>query len=212
MKQQGELIVMGAGGHAAVVVDTAVAAGFVMVGVLDRIRPDVAASPPFGGVPWLGDPTDPRETLEELLQRGARVHAAVGDADLRRRWLGPHLERAATIVHPTATVSPSAELGSGCFVGPRAVINARARVGVGVIVNTGSIVEHDVRIGAFTHLAPASIMLGESETGEEALVGGGAVVLPGVSVATGATLGAGAVAARDVAAGTVARGVPARSG
>lgn len=210
MKHQGELILMGAGGHGAVVADTAVSAGFVLVGVLDRVRPDVAEAPPFGGVPWRGDPEDPHPSLAELLGDGARIHAAVGEAGLRRRWLEPHLDAAATIIHPSAVVSPSAELGVGCFIGPRAVVNARARIGVGAIVNSGAIVEHDVHVGSFAHLAPASVLLGQSRVGDNALIGGGAVVLPSRTVGAGATIGAGAVATRQVAENDVVVGVPAR--
>ena len=212
MKHQGELILMGTGGHGAVVADSAVSAGFVLVGVLDEIRPKVAEAPPFGGVPWLGDPEEPQASFSELLDRGSRVHAAVGDSRLRRRWLEPRLDAAASIIHPSAIVSPSAEIGVGCFIGPRAVVNARARVGVGAIVNSGAIVEHDVHVGSFAHLAPASVLLGETRVEDNVLVGGNAVVLPGRRIGANSTVGAGAVVVHDVATDEVVRGIPARNG
>ncbi len=210
MNDCGELVIFGAGGHAAVVADAAVAAGFVLAGVLADPRPETGGQPPFGGVPWLGDPDRPESALADLLARGAFVHAAVGDGDARRRWLEPRLARAVAIVHPSAVVSPSATIEAGAFVGPRAVINARAVIARGAIVNTSAVVEHDARVGAFAHVAPGSILLGAACVGEHAFVGGGAVVLPGIEIGDRATLGAGGVANRAIPAGTVAMGVPAR--
>jgi maltose O-acetyltransferase len=46
--------------------------------------------------------------------------------------------------------------------------------------------------------------------GADAWIGGGAIILPGVTIGDGAIIGAGAVVTRDVPAGAVARGNPAR--
>lgn len=210
MNELGELVICGAGGHGAVVGDAAVSAGFVLVGVIDAVRPVGGGRPPFGGVPWLGSPEDPDPSLAELLDRGALIHAAIGDAGIRRRWHADHAEHAATIVHPSATVSPSAEIGVGTFVGPRAVINARATIGEGVIVNSGAIVEHDARIGAFTHLAPGAIALGNATIGDAVLLGANSTVLPTIRVGDRAMIGAGSVVTHEVAHDVRAFGNPAR--
>ena len=210
MIDHGELVLFGAGGHAAVVADAAVAAGFVLAGVLSTPRPESDGRPPFGGVPWLGDPDTPLPALADLLARGAFVHAAVGDPTLRRRWLEPRGDAAAAIVHPSAIVSPSATIQAGAFIGPRAVVNARATIGRGAIVNSGAIVEHDAVVGDYAHVAPGAILLGAAVVGAMAMVGGGAVVLPGVEIGAEATLAAGAVATIAVPPEATAIGVPAR--
>ena len=46
--------------------------------------------------------------------------------------------------------------------------------------------------------------------GDDVWIGGGAIILSGVSISDGAIVGAGAVVTRDVAAGTVVAGNPAR--
>lgn len=210
MIDHGELVLFGAGGHAAVAADAAVAAGYVLAGVLSIERPPNEDAPPFGGVPWLGDPADPSPSLQDLLSRGARIHAAVGDPDVRRRWLEPRLDATATVIHPSASISPSATIGAGVFVGPRAVVNARALLETGAIVNSGAIVEHDAWVGAFAHVAPGAVMLGAARTGESSLVGAGAVVLPGVEIGSRSTLGAGSVATTSIEPDVVAVGHPAR--
>jgi len=207
---QGKLVVLGAGGHAAVVAESAERAGFVVVGVAAQEAP--APEAPFAGVPWLGDPDGAGAPLiESLLAEGARLHAAAGDAAVRARWTGRHgAERFATVVDPSAIVSPSASIGAGAFIGPLAAVNARARVGAGAIVNTGAVVEHDCDVCAFAHVSPGAVLCGSVTVGEGAQVGAGAVVLPGRSIGAHSVLGAGAVLVDSIGASVVAVGVPAR--
>ncbi len=205
-----ELILLGAGGHASVVAESAVAAGWRVVGYLAN-EPTREMRCAALAVPWLGTVEQPTADGVRLLEQAVKVHAAVGDARVRERWsarFGP--ERLATIVHPTACVSPSATIGPGSYIGAFAAINASASIGISVIINTSAIVEHGVRIGAFTHCAPRSTMAGLADIGERTLVGAGAVVLPFVKVGADAIVGAGAVVHRDVASGITVAGTPAR--
>ena len=183
------LIILGAGGHAAVVVEAAVRAGWRIVGIASRDRP--AASGSFAGAEWLGDPdgVDAQARVAAHVARGAMLHAAVVD--------------------PTAVVSPSAQIGHGVFLSTHAVVHARAAIGMGAIVNTAAVVEHDSAVGDFAHVSPGAILCGAVRVGRSAQVGAGAVVIPNRVIGEGATIGAGAVVIRDVAAGVTAVGVPA---
>lgn len=199
------VLLMGGGGHAAVVADAVREMGLHLLGFLDD---DAQASLP--GTSHLG----PIATVNSLANHVAIIHAAAGSADLRRAWMHTAKQSAAEcafmpIVHPSAVVSPSAVIGSGAFIGPLVAVNARATIGQGVIINTGAIVEHDCTIGDFAHIAPRAVLAGGASVGESAMVGCGAVVLPGRRIGDGATLGAGAVAVRDVPNNTTATGVPA---
>ncbi len=203
------LIVLGSGGHAAVVTESARRAGFAVIAVASR--DSIADEAVFRGVEALGDPDGAALTrIGALVARGAKVIAAVGDPALRARWFD-HFGAAAcaTIIDPSAVISASAYINAGVFIAPRAVVNARARVERGCIVNTAAIVEHDCRIGAFAHIAPGAVLCGTVEVGAWTHIGAGAVVVQNRAIGARVMIGAGAVVIRDVAADCTAVGVPA---
>ena len=189
------------------VAESARTAGWSVAGYLDD---DNTADALEGlGLIRLGRIADLTDALGALA-RGAAVHAAVGDGDLRRQWLDRAGDAVAdAIVHSSAIVSPSANLEAGSFIGPRAIVNARAVVRRGAIVNSGAIVEHDCEVGPYSHIAPGAVLGGGAQIGPGALIGMNAAVLPGLRVGAGATLGAGAVAVGDIPPGVTAVGVPA---
>lgn len=114
------------------------------------------------------------------------------------------------LVHPTATISPSASVSDAVLVMQYASVNADAVVATGAILNVGCCVAHDCRVGANTHIAPGVQLGGGSHVGEACFCGTSSVILPGVTVGDRATCGAGSVVTRDVAAGAVVVGIPAR--
>lgn len=206
-----EILLLGGGGHAAVVAESAVLAGWTIAGMIDD-RTD--ATLPVPGVPHLGPhprkPDEFSEQIQDLMAAGVFVHAAVGDGNLREAWLSMFTDAPrATIIHPTAAVSDSAMIEPGGFIGPNAVVNARAVIGSNVIVNSGAVVEHDVHVGDHAHLAPRSVLAGESRVGACTLIGAGAVVIPKIRVGSNAILGAGSVATSDIADDVTAVGSPA---
>lgn len=156
------------------------------------------------------------DLMERLFEMGyRRAHVAIGQNSLRRR-LGTQLKNLGfelvNAIHPSAVISPSAELGEGISVMPNAVIHTKARVSALAIVNTGAIIEHDCFIGVATHVAPRSVMGGNVVIEDEVLFGIGAVARPLSRIGARATIGAGAVVIGTIEPDLVATGVPARPG
>lgn len=212
------ILLLGGGGHAAVVAESVRRSGHAVIGyVSDRAPNSRALSQTEAvGLTRCGDLT----AIPQLLNAHGPclLHAAVGDNTLRQSWMqqvagdgrGDDHASWATIIDPTATVSPSAVIEGGAFVGPGAIINARATIGHGSIVNTAAVVEHDVRIDAWTHIGPRAVLTGDVSVGRLALIGAGAIVLPRRSVGDASIIGAGAVVVRDIPSSVTATGIPAR--
>jgi len=192
------IVLIGGGGHAAVVLDALRTMTVRCRGYVD----DAGANDDLD-LDWLGR-TDTLDAFDNPL------HAAIGDNQTRAAFFRRfEAQRWRTIEHVSAISSPSATVAPGCFLAPRSVVNPRATLGPGVMINTASIVEHDCRIGACAHLAPGVVLGGNVSVGDRALIGLGARILPGVNIGPDAIVGAGAVVIEDVPAHCMAAGVPA---
>ncbi len=156
---------------------------------------------------------DAEAGLARARDEGCAMAFGVGDNRVRERL---HARSVAAglacpaLVHPCAVVAASATIEDAAVIAAGAVVNPDARVERGAIVNTGAVVEHDCVVGAFAHVSPGAVLTGGVTIGAAAHVGAGAVVLVGRRVGTEAQIGAGAVVTRDVDAGAIVMGVPAR--
>lgn len=198
-KTPGGLIIVGAGGHARVVLSALDTRS--VQGLLD---PAFAPGSSIDGAIVLGGE-------EALLDRSGPMHVAVGNNQRRSdvvERLGHKVWR--TIVSTVATTPFGLLIGEGTFVGHRAVIQPGAQIGRHVIINTGAIVEHDCVVEDFVHIGPGAVLCGGVSVGQAALIGASAVIAPGVTIGKGATVGAGAVVLRDVVEGATVVGNPAR--
>lgn len=197
------IIVLGAGGHAKVVISTLRAAGFSIERLLDD-------DPSRQGVPILGLPVSgPLSDVTKF--PGCRAVIAIGD-NARRRQVATRFTavRWAAIVHPTAIIDPTAVIGPGTVVFAGAIIQPDTVIGRHAIINTGATIDHDCRIGDYAHIAPGCHLCGGVTVGESALLGVGSVVIPGKSIGARSVVGAGSVVVHDVLPGIVSAGLPAR--
>ena len=58
------------------------------------------------------------------------------------------------VIHPTAIVSPSANIGDGCYVGPYSVIGDEVTLAPGVRIESHGVIEGKTSIGSNTHIFP----------------------------------------------------------
>lgn len=204
------VLVWGAGGHGRVVADLVRACGHVLAGFVDADRSKVGREVKGGGRVVL-DELDLLTRLGEGPLDGVdAVALAIGDNRVRLdRLLRLGSTSAVHLVHPSAVVSPSADVGRGSVVFPLAVLNAGARAGEAVIVNTAAVVEHDCVLADGVHVSPRATLAGGVRVGARSWVGAGATVIQNVSIGTDVVVGAGAVVIRDVPDGCTVAGVPA---
>lgn len=206
------IVVLGAGGHATVVLDLlALVAPAAVIGLLD-VKPalwntQILSIPVLGGDEW----------LRRLYQDGVR-QAVIGvgstkDLGPRRRLYELARREGFAMfpaIHPTAVVAPSVEMGDGPTIMAGAVVNACARLGANVLVNTGAIVEHECVVSDHAHVATGARLAGRVHIGVGVHVGLSACIREGIRIGDGAVVGAGAVVVADVPPSALVVGVPAR--
>lgn len=196
--------ILGAGGHAAVVMDA-----LTLNGVAFTLWDENDA---VVGTRRMDQPV---EKLSEASwsDMGDHVHVAVGNNRVRERIARQALAKGKvlyTVVHSAATIAAAGTVDPGVFVGAGAVVGPMAAVGQGSIINHGAVVDHDARVGEFAHVAPNATLSGRVCVGDGALCGASCVVLPGTVVGARSVVAAGAVVHRDVPANCTVAGLPAR--
>ncbi len=80
---------------------------------------------------------------------------SVGNNALRQKWIEMLVQFGfilPMLVHSTATVSPSADIGYGSVIEAKVTISANAKIGVGCIISSGAIIERNVTIADWTHI------------------------------------------------------------
>lgn len=195
------IVVLGAGGHGSVVVDTILALGWSVVAVYDD---DEA----LHGTTVLGAPVVGSIADADAVGFGAVV--AVADNGIRRQIVKRVHLPFQSVVHPAAMVGRDVTIGDGTVVFAGSAIQPGARIGMHCIVNTGAQIDHHSTVDDFAHVGPGATLCGRVAIEASVLIGAASVVLPGASVGHDSVVGAGAVVARDIAANSRVKGSPAR--
>ena len=204
------VIVLGAGGHAKVLINALQLLSVELLGVTDA---DVGKRGQLLlDVPVTGDD----ETIMKYPAETIRLVNGIGSVRVspRRRQLFEHFKSRgyhfAGVVHPSAIIATDVVCAEGVQIMAGAVIQPGCRIGLNAVINTGCIVDHDCHIGDHVHISPGVTLSGGVRVGENAHVGTGATVIQGVQIGRDSLVAAGAVVIRDVPDGATVIGVPAK--
>jgi sugar O-acyltransferase (sialic acid O-acetyltransferase NeuD family) len=204
------VIVLGAGGHAKVLIEALLKNGAVIAGIVDP-------NPVFLGTEILGVPVIGGDEVitgypptDVLLVNGI---GSISRPEVRKSVFERFVSqgyRFATVVHSSAVVASDVMLGEGAQVMAGAVIQPGTRIGCNAIVNTRASVDHDCQVEDHGHLAPGVTLSGNVAVGAGTHVGTGATVIQGVSIGANCLVAAGALVIRAVQDNMTVMGVPAR--
>jgi UDP-perosamine 4-acetyltransferase len=204
------VIVLGAGGHAKVVIDTLQAAGANILGAVDSDPATHGTS--ILGVSVLGADD---VVLEHTPDAVALVNGVGSTApSSRRKDLYQRFKDAgyvyAPLTHPSAVIGGDVEIAEGCQIMAGVVIQPGCRIGVNAIINTRASVDHDCVIGGHVHIAPGVVLGGGITIGVGSHIGAGSSVIQNIHIGENVRVAAGAAVVTDFPAGAQIAGVPAK--
>lgn len=204
------VIVIGAGGHAKVLIDAMLLMNLTIIGIVDA--DDNKLGERIFDIPILGGDLYIKKFAAEEIDLVNAI-GSVAIPDLRKRIYVKFKELGysfRTVVHPEAVISPYAILGEGVQAMAGAVIQAGCEVGCNSIINTRSALDHDCQIGRHVHIAPGVTLSGSVSVGDRTHIGTGATIIQGRKIGKGAIVGAGAVVVNHIGDGMKVMGIPAR--
>lgn len=192
------VIVLGAGGHASVLVDMLRQLEVDILGIVSKEKPSENGI--FSGIPWYKNDEDvlifDKSTV--LLVNGIgsmpgneiryKVHS-------KFKQLGYGFY---SVISPKAIVSSFITLAEGIQIMPGCIVNTNVSVGEATILNSGAIIEHDCKIGNHNHIAPGAVLSGSVITEDFVHIGTGAQVIQGMRIGERTLVGAGATVTRNL--------------
>ena len=198
-----DIYVIGAGGHAKVILALLEALGRVCVGIYDDNEKLWGKT--LSGVPIIG-------AVKELPDKNnISAVIAIGNNSIRKYIAESfHNLQWAILIHPYSWVHKSVRVHDGTVIFAGAVVQPDTVIGAHTIINTSASVDHDCHIGDFCHIAPGCHLAGNVQIQDCTFVGVGSDVIPGIHITSDVVVGAGASVVRNITSSGTYIGVPAK--
>jgi len=189
-----EVSIIGASGHAKVIIDLVEDLGFSIKTVFDQnilIEKllKYSVSHDFNSIP------------ENSI-------IAIGNNNIRKKLAKEIGLLMPALVHPSSFISKYSKIGNGSVVMSGVSVNVDVSIGEHCIINTNSSIDHDCKIDDYVHISPNASLAGNVEVGECSHIGIGACIIQGIKIGKNCIIGAGSVIIKDVMDGTVIVGNP----
>lgn len=209
MANRRNLVIIGAGGHAKVIMDIVEKENkYRIVGLIDSFKKkgDFILNHRVIGT---------ENDLEELMEK---YDFDMGIIAIGNNWTRKLFHKKissqfpefkfASAVHPNATVGKNCSIGYGTVIMPGAIINSDSIVKNFCIINSDALLEHDCYMENYSSLAPKSALAGGVRLGECSVIGMGAVVLQTLSIGNDCIIGASALINKNVKKNSMVYGIP----
>lgn len=186
------IVVIGGGGHAAVLVDILLSQNRKILAVVSP--DDLQERHVFAGLERLRSDDEVKDKYEpgkvKLVNGIGMMPGSVLKKRVNEEYLALGYEFESVIAND-ALISPFAKIGVGVQIFSGAIVQTDALIEAHSTINSGSIIEHDCIVGAYNHVAPGATLCGNVRTGKSVFIGAGATVIQGVCLGCNSTVAAG---------------------
>ncbi len=206
------VIIIGAGGHAKVLLDILLGQNIPVLGFLERDTKSCEANHLLYDIPILGTDDDINRYNRTAIDLVNGI-GSIGISTVRRKVYERFKKQGyqfRQVIHPSAVISSRTSLEEGVQVMAGAVINIDCQIKEDAIINTRASIDHDCIIGKHAHIAPGSVLSGAVSVGEATLVGVGSCVRQGITIGNQVLIGSGSNVISDIADNIMGYGNPMR--
>lgn len=203
-------IILGAGGHARVLIDTLRMQGTDILGI--TIPNADVHSGKFMDITIIGDDHE----VERFRGQNIRLVNGVGSIKspvIRKKLFEQFKAKGfffADAIHPSAVISHDVTLAEGIQIMAGVIIQTGTVIGYNTIINTKASVDHECSIGSHVHIAPGVTISGGVDIGDNVHIGTGATIIQGIKIGSNSVVGAGSVVIHDVPECATVVGIPAK--
>ncbi|MBF0405890.1 MAG: NeuD/PglB/VioB family sugar acetyltransferase [Candidatus Riflebacteria bacterium] len=209
MNENSRLIILGAGGHAKVLIETLQKMEQRVSGIA---TPEVLPDNVFEGIPVIGND----DTILSIPRDQVKLVNGLGSTGIlgRRKSLYEKFKTFGyeffSVIHPSAVIAANSVLMEGVQIMAGTVIQPGSKIGCNTIINTRASVDHDCKIGNHVHVSPGVTLSGGVEIDDCTHIGTGANVIQYLKIGRNSLIGAGALVIRNVLDQQMVTGVPAK--
>ena len=198
------LLILGAGGHAKVLLEALFQEQHKIIGVA---TPHLDSGTDYLGVNVLGSD---EAVFEYDIQEVLLINGVGSVPGKHLRWdlsvtMRERGYRFGSVIHPNSTIANDVLFADGVQLMAGTIIQPGCKIGQDSIINTGSQVDHDSIIGDQCHIAPGVTLSGDVQVGNNVHIGTGAQVIQGIQIGDNAVIAAGTTVYKDVPSGTLVR-------
>ena len=144
------LLIVGAGSFPPEVEELARLNGYDTFAFVDD-NPDARCQPVIGPLMFL--PTYRKDYTDAIVAFGNNANRL-----LQTKVLQDAGYNIPVLIHPTAYVSPDAEIAPGCIIRSHCVVSRFVKLGMACILNVGALIDHDVEIGEGSHILMGAVV------------------------------------------------------
>lgn len=196
-----KILILGGGGHAKMCIDILRQMGtYEIYGIVDA---NLKIGTTILGIPVVAKHN--KEELRRLFDEGYRMivngigavnnHSSRSSVFDELKDIGFYLPN---LIHPRASLEPSAQLGEGNHIMAHATIGSAVEIGNNNIFNCNTVVSHDSHIFDNVHVAPGALLAGDVTVYDNTLIGMGTTVYFGVKIGSNVTIFNGSNISQDI--------------
>lgn len=215
MKSKKKIIILGTGGTAIDILDTIYDINLTSsdlelecIGFLDDNKENLSKA--FLGVKLLGPLKSAKDFKDVYFINGIAVPDVfwTKKSVIAKTGLSP--ARFMNLIHPSASVSKSANIGPGSIIFQNVTIGNNSKVGNHVMVLSNSIISHNCLVGDYTSITGGVCLSGGTTVGKSCYIGTNSSIKGGISIGDYSLIGMGSVVLSDIEEKSVYVGNPAK--